>query len=183
MTGGHDMNKKVKKAKKSFLRFENELFKKIEPDYRILMSEEDLAELSYLHDLIMFLVEKNIDFIIVLDFIVPTTSSVIEISRFEFESFNNRFYFFYPGTDVIPKEKGLYDLKMEVVVMICSEVSESLLNEISERFGLKFEKSDMGSWYGGYYKQYWTKVHYISEVKEIVFENFTPIKIFFALGG
>jgi hypothetical protein len=182
MTGGHDM-KKVKKAKKSFLRFKNGLFKKIDPHYRELMSEEDLAELSYLHGLIMFLVDKNIDFSIISEFIVPNTAGEIERIMFDFESFNNRFYFSYPGTEFWPKEKGFYDLEMKLVVMICGEVSESSLHEISEGFGLKFEKSSMGTCYGGYYKKYWAKVHYTSEVKKIVFENFTPIKIFFALGG
>jgi len=71
---------------------------------------------------------------------------------------------------------------MSLFVSICSEVGKSLIEEISEKYGLEFEKEDRVIYYGGYLPQKEAKVYYNFKEKKIVFENFEPIKIFFALG-
>jgi len=86
-------------------------------------------------------------------------------------------------SELFPNRKSYRDLEMSIIVRICSEVDDSLIKEISEKCGLEFEKEeDFYISYGGYYSQNWTKVYYTSKEKKIFFEDFAPIKIFFALG-
>jgi len=86
-------------------------------------------------------------------------------------------------SEIIPSEGRFVDLEMSLFVDICNDVEESLINEISEKYGLEFEKEYRHIHYGGYLPNKEANVYYNSKEKKIVFENFEPIKIFFALGG
>jgi len=150
--------------------------------YDGLVFKEDLKELSYLYDLIMFLVNKNIDFDIRVGVSIPTNSGEIEKTLFDFEYFNRKLYVFIPISEIIPSRNLYIDAEMLLFVTICSEVDESVINEIGEKYGLEFEKENKYIYYGGYLPQRRAKAYYNSKEKKIVFENFEPIKIFFALG-
>jgi hypothetical protein len=73
-------------------------------------------------------------------------------------------------------------VEMSLFVSICSEIDKSLIDEIAERYGLEFERENRLIYYGGYLPQKEAKIYYNSKEKKIIFENFEPIKIFFALG-
>jgi len=178
---GHDT--RINKAKKNFCRFQENLIRMFNAYYNGLVSKEDLKELSYLHDLIMFLVNKDINFDIRVEISIPTTSGEIDKTLFDFEYFNRKLYVFIPMSEIIPSRELYIDAEMSLFVTICSEVDESVIKEISEKYGLEFEKEDRYIRYGGYLPQKEAKVYYTSKEKKIVFENFEPIKIFFALGN
>jgi hypothetical protein len=177
---GHDT--RINKVKKNFYRFSEKLLKLLNVYFDGLVSKEDLKELSYLYDLIMFLVNKNINFDIYVEISIPINSGEIDKTEFDFEYFNRKLFVFIPSSYLLPSEEPYGDLEMSLVVYICSEVDKSLIKEISEKYGLKFKKDDRYFTYGGYYPESWAKVYYTSKERKIVFENFEPIKIFFALG-
>ncbi len=148
-----------------------------------LVSKEDLKEISYLHDLIFFLVNKDINFDIGAFFKIPVSSNETEEVTFNIEYFNKKLSIFLTMSELFPDRRFYRDLEMSIIVRICSEVDDSLIKEIGEKYGLEFKKEDFHITYGGYYSENWAKVYYISKEKKIVFENFEPIKIFFALGS
>jgi hypothetical protein len=150
--------------------------------YYGLVSKEDLKELSYLYDLVMFLVNKNVDFDIRVQISIPTKSGEIDRTLFDFEYFNKKLFVFILRSELIPSEKFYSDAEILLFVSICSEIDKSLLEEIVERYGLEFEKDNKIIYCGGYLPQKEAKIYYNSKEKKIVFENFEPIKIFFALG-
>jgi hypothetical protein len=173
---------KINKAKKNFSRFSERLFEIFNAYFEGLVSKEDLREFSYLKDLVMFLVNKDVNFDISLAVFIPTNRGEIDKTVFEFEYFNRKLSVFIPMSELIPSKKSYNDVEMSLIVMICSEVDKSFIKEVSEKYGLEFLESDRYITYGGYYPKYWAKVYYTSERKKIVLENFEPIKIFFALG-
>jgi len=173
---------RLNKVKKNFFRFSEKLFKIFNAHFDGLVSKEDLKELSYLQDLLMFLVNKDINFDISLVISIPTSNGEIDRTVFDFEYFNRKLFVFIPMSELIPSEKSYNDAEMSLRVAICSEVEKPVIDEISERYGLKFYEDDRFITYGGYYPKYWAKVYYTSKEKKIVFENFEPVKIFFALG-
>jgi hypothetical protein len=177
---GHDT--RINKAKKNFFRFQEKLMTIFNAYYDGLVSKEDLKELSYLYDLVMFLVNKNIDFDIRVEVSAPTLSGEIDKTLFDFEYFNKKLNVFIPMSELVPSEKALSDVEMSLFVTICSKVDESLIQEMTEKYGLEFKKEDRHIYCGGYLPQKMQKVYYNSKEKKIVFENFEPIKIFFALG-
>jgi hypothetical protein len=173
---------RINKVKKNFFRFQERLMTILNAYYNGLVSKEDLKELSYLYDLVMFLVNKNIDFDIRVEVSIPTFSGEIDKTLFDFEYFNKKLHVFIPMSQLVPSEKALNDVEMSLFVTICSKVDESLIQKITEKYGLEFEKEDRYIRFGGYLPQKSQKVYYNSKEKKIVFENFEPIKIFFALG-
>ncbi len=176
--------KRTNKAKKKFYRFFERLLGMLNVYFGGLVSKEDLKEISYLYDLIFFLANKNINFDIGVFFDIPVSSNETEKTTFNIEHFNGKLSIFLVMSELFPDGKSYRDLEMSVIVRICSEVEDSLTKEISEKYGLEFEKEeDFHISYGGYYSKNWTKVYYTSKEKKIVFENFEPIKIFFALGS
>jgi len=170
------------KVKKNFYRFSQKLFKIFNAHFDGLVSKEDIKELSYLQDLLMFLVNKDINFDISLVISIPTSNGEINRIVFDLEYFNRKLFVFIPMSELIPSEKSYNDAEMSLRVAICSEADKSVIDEISEKYGLEFYEDDRFINYGGYYPKYWAKVYCTSKKKKIVFENFEPIKIFFALG-
>ena len=175
------MNKKVKKVKKNFYRFSEKLFKIFNTHFDGYVSKEDLKEFSYLKDLVMFLVNKDVNFDISLVVSIPTNIDEMDRIFFRFEYFNRKLSVFVTMLEIAKPERP-YNVEISLFVMICSEVDTSFIKEVSEKYGLEFQEDEGYILYGGYYSKYWTKVYYTSEEKKIVLENFEPIKIFFALG-
>jgi hypothetical protein len=173
---------RINKVKKNFYRFQEKLLKMFNTYYDGLVSKEDFKEVFYLYNLIMFLAEKNIDFNIAIFVIIPTSSSEIDLTRFEIEHFNGKLSIFLMSSELLPLGKLYRDPEMSLIVKICSEVDDSVVKEVSEKYELELQEDDGGIFYGGYYSKNWTKVYYTSNGKRIIFENFEPIKIFFALG-
>ncbi len=179
---GHDT--RINKVKKNFYRFLDGLLGLVNQYFYGTASKEDLKEAFYLYDLIIFLANKNVNFDIYVDVFIPTNLGVIDQTAFNFEYFNHKLSVFIPiSSYIIPSGKSYYNLEMSLLVRICSEVDESLIKETSEKYRLEFQKDDREIYYGGYCPQRQAKVYYTSEEKKIVFENFEPIRIFFALGG
>jgi hypothetical protein len=176
----HD--KRINKVKKNFYRFLDRLLGVVNQYFYGLVYKEDIKEAFYLYDLIMFLVNKNINFDIYLEIFIPTGSGEIDKTVFDLECFDCKLSVFTPISYIMPSEKSFNNLEMSFFVSICSEVDKSLIGEVSKKYGLKFQKDDRYITYGGYCPQSWAKVYYTCKEKKIVFENFEPIKIFFALG-
>ena len=85
---------RLNKVKKNFFRFEERLLVMFNVYYDGLVSKEDLKEISYLYDLIMFLVNKNVDFDIRAQISIPTKSGEIDRTLFTFEHFSKKLFVF-----------------------------------------------------------------------------------------
>jgi len=92
---GQNMSKvkRINKAKKNFYRFFERLLEMLNVYFGVLVSKEDLKEISYLHDLIFFLANKNINFDIGVFFNIPVSSNETEKPHLTLNTSTKNFLF------------------------------------------------------------------------------------------